>query len=85
MAETVDVDKVRYVKRAIRRRYASRTNVDKIFHQYDKARKGYINAHDLYEKGNRMGLGMTLDEAQVLIKDALVKDKSGLQLGLNSA
>ena len=32
-----------------------------------------------------MGLGMTLDEAQVLIKDALVKDKSGLQLGLNSA
>lgn len=28
---------------------------------------------------------MSLDEAQVLIKDALVKDSSGLQLGLNSA
>lgn len=31
LAETIDLDKVRYVKRAIRRRYASRTNVDKIF------------------------------------------------------
>ena len=43
----VDLDKVRYIKRAIRRRYTSRTNVDSIFQQYDSAGKGYVNAQDL--------------------------------------
>ena len=52
LAETIDLNKVRYVKRAIRRRYASRTNVDKIFDQYDKDGKGYVNAHDLHSQAN---------------------------------
>jgi len=40
----VDLEKVRYVKRAIRRRYTSRTNVDNIFSQYDNGAKGFVSA-----------------------------------------
>jgi Ca2+-binding EF-hand superfamily protein len=59
--------KVKDARKAIRRRYASRTNAEKIFSQYDLDNKGFVTANDLHYQATKMGLGMSLDEAQVLI------------------
>jgi len=44
----IDLERVRYAKRAFRRRYAARTNLDKLFTQYDKENKGFVDARDLH-------------------------------------
>lgn len=48
LVNRVSIVKVRDARKAFRRRYASRTNLDKIFNQYDADNKGYITAHDLH-------------------------------------
>lgn len=45
----IDLEKVMYAKRAFRRRYASRTNVNKLFSQYDQSNKGFVDANDIHE------------------------------------
>lgn len=67
--------KVQDARKAIRRRYASRTNADKLFSQYDKENKGFVTANDLHYQASKIGLGMSLDEAQVLVQSAK-QDKS---------
>lgn len=59
----IDLERVRYAKRAFRRRYASRTNLDKLFGQYDKDNKGFVDARDLHEQAGKIGMGLSLDEA----------------------
>jgi Ca2+-binding EF-hand superfamily protein len=39
----VDLDKVREIRRLIRRRYGNRKRVQKIFQQWDKEKKGNIS------------------------------------------
>jgi Ca2+-binding EF-hand superfamily protein len=41
--------RVKDARKAFRRRYASRLNVEKIFDQFDKDKKGYIDAYDMQE------------------------------------
>jgi Ca2+-binding EF-hand superfamily protein len=43
--------KIRDARKAFRRRYASRTNLDTIFSQYDNDKKGYITAQNLFDQG----------------------------------
>ena len=45
----IDLEKVMYARRAFRRRYASRTNVNKLFTQYDQSNKGFVDANDIHE------------------------------------
>ena len=42
--DKVNMTAVRDIRRALRRKYASRTNVDRIFNQWDKDGKGEISA-----------------------------------------
>ena len=44
----VSLLKVKDARKAIRRRYASRTNAEKLFSQYDKDQKGFVTASDLH-------------------------------------
>lgn len=39
----IDLLKVKDIRRALRRRYATRTNFQKIFTQWDADSKGYLN------------------------------------------
>lgn len=66
----IDVNKVREIRRALRRRYASRKNFQKIFSQWDKEGKGYISTKNILEMINRMGLNLNFDEARVLVASA---------------
>lgn len=65
----------------MRIRYASRTNIDKIFAQYDADDKGYVDANDLHTQARRIGVRLTLNDAQVLIQSCKAGN-DGIQ-GLN--
>ena len=73
----VDLTKVKDIRRALRRRYATRTNFQKIFTQWDAESKGMINVSDIHRMMNKMGLKVNLDEAQVLLISA-DQDKNDL-------
>ena len=45
----IDLKHVNDIRRVLRIRYASRTNIDKLFNQYDAAGKGYVDANDINE------------------------------------
>lgn len=44
LEEAVDLNQVRDIRRALRRKYASRSNLDRIFNQWDSENKGTISA-----------------------------------------
>ena len=46
--------------------YASRSNVSKIFNQWDREKKGSINAKDIFMGLNKMGITTTLEQAMAL-------------------
>lgn len=66
----IDLAKVKDIRRALRRRYATRTNFQKIFTQWDADSKGQIDVQDIHKMMNKMGLKVNLDEAQVLLISA---------------
>ena len=42
VANVIDIKSLRDIRKAIRRKYASRSNIERIFNQWDKDQKGYI-------------------------------------------
>lgn len=54
------------IRRALRRKYASRTNLHRIFNQWDKDNKGGISPQDLFVGLNKLGIAATLDESIAL-------------------
>lgn len=73
----IDLLRVQDARRAFRRKYADRNTIDKIFDRYDRGSKGFIDAKDLTKQANAIGIGITLDEAQVLIQTAKPSDNKG--------
>lgn len=70
----VDLHKVKEVRRAIRRRYANRKNMKKIFSTWDEENVGRISVKNVYNLVNRLGININFDEARVLVASA---NKSG--------
>ena len=66
LADTVDERHLRDIRRVLRRKYASRTNLHRIFAQWDKGDKGGISPEDLFNGLNKIGIAATLDEAAAL-------------------
>lgn len=50
----------------LRRKYAARSNLPRIFSQWDKGDKGGISPHDLFNGLNKVGIAVSLDEATAL-------------------
>ena len=63
---TVDKKQVLDIRRALRRKYASRANLHRIFAQWDRGTKGGISIQDLFYGLNKVGLTTTLDQATAL-------------------
>ena len=59
--KTVDKKHVMDIRRALRRKYASRTNLHRIFNQWDRGNKSGISVSDLYYGLNKIGLAVSLD------------------------
>lgn len=66
----VDLNKIRDLRRALRRRYANRTNFQKIFSQWDRNNKGEIDAGDIKHMCGKMGLTVNDQEARLLLVSA---------------
>ena len=66
LADTVDEKHLRDIRRVLRRKYASRTNLHRIFSQWDKGDKGGISPQDLFKGLNQIGIAVNLDEATAL-------------------
>ena len=64
--KVVDKKHVMDIRRALRRKYASRTNLHRIFQQWDRENKGGISVPDLYLGLNKIGISVNLDQAQAL-------------------
>ncbi|KRX05142.1 hypothetical protein PPERSA_06776 [Pseudocohnilembus persalinus] len=67
LAGKVDLEKVKEIRRAIRRRYASRRNLQKIFSAWDQDSKGQISIKNVYDMIKKMGINANLDECRVLV------------------
>lgn len=61
LAKTVDKKHVMDIRRALRRKYASRSNLHRIFNQWDRGNKSGISIQDLFYGLNKIGLTTTLD------------------------
>ena len=66
LEKTVDKKAVTDIRRALRRKYASRTNLHRIFSQWDRGSKDGISVQDLYHGLNKVGITTTLDQATAL-------------------
>lgn len=70
----VNLEKIREIRRAIRRRYANRKNFKKIFSAWDEDSQGQLSIKNVYNMVRRLGLNLNLYEAQVLVASA---DRNG--------
>lgn len=66
----IDLVKIKDIRRALRRRYATRTNFQKIFSNWDVDGKGYLEVEDVHHMMNKMGIKVNYDEAAVLLASA---------------
>lgn len=66
MVGKVDLKVVQDIRRVLRRKYASRQNLERIFGQWNRSNADGITPQDLYMGLNRVGIKTTLNEAIVL-------------------
>ncbi len=52
----VDLEKVKEIRKMVRRRYANRKNFAKIFSSWDKEGKGYLTIKNVHEMLNNLGI-----------------------------
>ena len=76
----IDLEKVREIRRAIRRRYGNRGNVQKIFNLWDEDHQGAITAKNVFNMVNKLGLNINFDEARVLVASADKNETNDLKL-----
>ena len=61
---------MRDIRRAIRRRYATRKNANKLFQVWDQKHQKNIDTEDMVTMINKLGIKINKDEAYVLLKSA---------------
>lgn len=76
----VDLKKVRDIRRAIRRRYATRKNPNKLFHVWDQKQQKKIDTDDVANMVNKMGIKINKNEAYVLLKSADMNNDDTLNI-----
>jgi len=65
-----DIAAVKDIRRALRRKYTSRSNLPKIFAQWDKGSKGALNLEDLLNGICKAGITVSHDQARTLFASA---------------
>jgi len=73
----IDMQRIKDIRQALRRKYASRSNAPKVFSQWDKSNTGDVNAEDIYMSLNKLGIVASKDEARVLLASATEDQSRG--------
>jgi Ca2+-binding EF-hand superfamily protein len=76
----VNLKKVRDIRRAIRRRYATRKNASKLFQAWDTKSKKKIDTEDIVHMVNKIGIKINSNEAHVLLKSADIDGDDALSM-----
>lgn len=71
------MQRIKDIRQALRRKYASRSNAPKVFSQWDKSNTGDVNAEDIYMSLNKLGIVASKDEARVLLASAAEDQSRG--------
>lgn len=74
LAGKVDLKKIQEVKLALRRRYANRKNLRKIFKNWDGSCNGHINLYDAHKMINKLAIPINFNETRALIASAANND-----------
>jgi hypothetical protein len=69
LACAVDVHTIRRLRQALRRKYAARSNLDRIYHQWCKDNDG-LTIEGLFLGLNKVGITSSLDQAKALFLNA---------------
>ena len=77
-ARHVDLTSVKDLRKALRRKFASRSNLDKVFSQWDIGNKGEISTTDLLNGLKKLNIVSNHEQAAVLLASA---QKAGDQAG----
>ena len=81
MTQAVSLIRVKDARDALRKKFAGRMSIDKVFDQQDASKTGHLTPEDLCMLAKKVGLGVTLNEAQVLIQSA--KEEKGSDVKIN--
>ena len=73
----VDLAKVKAARTFLRKRYARRTSIERLYFEWDEDQNGNIAVENVYNVSQKFGLGLNFDEARVLIA-SVNKDSSGV-------
>lgn len=63
----VDLEKVKEIRRTLRRRYTNRKNFQKIFSQWDQDSRGTISLKNMIDMLKQLSININLNEARVLL------------------
>ena len=70
LKNNVDLEKVREARRVLRRKYANRKNVQKIYSNWNEEGTGMITTENVFNMSKKLGLNLNFDEARVLLASA---------------
>lgn len=76
----VNIEKLQEIRLCLRRRYASRNNIRKIFKDWDKENKGEISVYDAYKMINDLSIPINIDETRALISSSNKRKSENLNV-----
>ena len=80
LEDKVNIDKLREIRLALRRRYANRSNFSKIFKEWAKSANGEITLYDAYDMINKLSIPVNLNEVKLLINSSNTRGTETLNL-----
>ena len=76
----VNIEKIRDIRMALRRRYAPRTNYGKIFKDWDISSNGEISLYDAHKMINNFGIPINYNETRALISSSSSRNAESLDM-----
>jgi hypothetical protein len=76
----VDINKIKEIRLALRRRYANRSSIRKIFKDWDNLSAGEINLYNAHNMINKLGIPINYNETLALIASSNKRHSESLNL-----
>ena len=76
----VNIDKIRDIRMALKRRYSSRTNFGNIFKDWDISNNGEITLYDAHKMINNFGIPINFNETRALISSSSTRNTDSLDM-----
>jgi len=80
LEHNVDINNIKEIRLALRRRYVPRRNYRKIFKEWDKANIGEISLNDAHNMINKLSIPINIDETRALISSSNTRGTETLNM-----